>query len=161
MSRVATMRKHSFGSRMLRQSLIGGLLIWVSLVLLGCSGEPSAADNEAAIQVVKNFVAAVEKRDPSAMLDVIEPTEWRREIAPELRSYIGYIQSISFQDPQYSLIDNTGELAHVRLVSSMEYALEGTETAKQDIDLTFELVKLDGTWYLRTFNLPSAIPPAN
>jgi hypothetical protein len=161
MSRVATMRKQSFGSRIVRQGLIVGLLLWLSLVLLGCASQPSEADNEAAIQVVKNFVAAVEKRDPSAMLNVIEPTEWRREIAPELRSYIGYIQRIAFQNPQYSLIDNTGELAHVRLVSSMEFALEGAEPAKQDVDLTFELVKLDGTWYLRTFDLPSANLPAN
>lgn len=161
MSRVATMRKQSFGSRIVRQGLIAGLLLWLSLVLLGCASQPSEADNEAAIQVVKNFVAAVEKRDPSAMLNVIEPTEWRREIAPELRSYIGYIQRIAFQNPQYSLIDNTGELAHVRLVSSMEFALEGAEPAKQDVDLTFELVKLDGTWYLRTFDLPSANLPAN
>lgn len=161
MSHMATVRKLSFATSMVRQWLIIGLVLAIGMVLAACSGKPSEADNEAAIQVAKDFVAAVEKRDPSAMLALIEPTDWRREIAPELRSYMGYVQSITFQNPEYSLIDNTGELAHVRLVSSMEYALEGTGTAKQDVDLTFELVKLDGTWYLRTFTLPPANPPTN
>lgn len=161
MSRVATMRKLSFATSVVRQWLMIGLVLGISMLLAACSGQPSAADNEAAIQVAKDFVAAVEKRDPSAMLDLIEPTDWRREMGPELRSYIGYLQSITFQNQEYSLVDNTGEIAHVRLVSTMEYALEGTGTAKQDIDLNFELVKLDGTWYVRTFTLPPANPPTN
>ena len=121
--------------------------------LSGCSFG-AAVDDEGPRQVVRSFVEALEARDAGRLLDLIEPADWRKEIGPELRSYVAYIETLSFRDPQYTVMDNTGDQAHVRLVSTLEYTIKDVKPGEQKVDLVFEVVRIDGIWYLRSFNLP-------
>jgi hypothetical protein len=140
------------GARRRLPVLVALLLL---LALAACTQGASSEDNEAATQVVRSFVAAVEDRDASRIINLIEPADWRKDIGPELRSYVSFLERAEFRNPQYTVIDNTGDLAHIRLVSTMEYKIKGVPSDEQQWDLTFEVVKLDGTWYLRNFDLPA------
>ena len=106
------------------------------------------------IEVVKGFVAAVEARDATKMLSYVEPTIARREIGPEVRAYVEYIEKISFGSPRYELLDNDGDLAHVRLTATMDYQVRGLGGGQKAVDTTFELRKIEGAWYLHSVKLP-------
>ena len=140
-----------------------GLLFCVGMILMlalgACARTTSSTDNDPPKRVVQSFVAAIEQRNASRLLNLIEPADWRKDIGPELRSYMSYLEKAHFRDPQYTVVDNTGELAHVRLVSTMEYEVQGVPPAEQQLDLLFEVVKLDGEWYLRNFELPATSNP--
>src|SRR5512145_564027 len=84
------------------------------------------------VEVVKGFVAAMEAKDPSGMLLFFEPTVFRREIGHELRTYIEYIEEIRFDNPHYELVDNDGDIAHVRLTATMRYRLNTGEITSGD-----------------------------
>ena len=159
MSHQLLIKHHSPPLTTLRWWLGIAVSALVLLALVACSDTANPADDQAATQVVKSFVTAVEDRNASGMLNLIEPADWRKDIGPELRSYVSYLKSAEFHDPQYTVIDNTGDLAHVRLVSTMEYEIEGVPPAEQPWNLVFEVVKLDGTWYLRNFELPTGDTP--
>ena len=109
------------------------------------------------VEVVQGFAAAIEARDATKMLSYVEPTIFRREISPEIRSYVEYLKEVRFTDASYTLIDNNGERAHVRWNATMEYTLDlgsQTKSGTRPIDTTFELTKFEGTWYLRSAVLP-------
>jgi hypothetical protein len=111
------------------------------------------------VEVVQGFAAALEARDASAMLSHVEPTIFRREISPEVRAYVEYLKDVRFTNTSYTLLDSDGERAHVRWVATMVYTLDlGSETksGERPIDTTFELIKFEGTWYLRSAVLPKA-----
>jgi hypothetical protein len=150
-----TTSKHNY----LHSTQRWGILFCVGMILMlalgACSRTSSSADNDPPKKVVQSFVAAIEQRNASKLLNLIEPADWRKDIGPELRSDMSYLEKDNFRDPQYTVVDNTGELAHVRLVSTMEYEVQGVPPAEQQLDLLFEVVKLDGEWYLRNFDLPT------
>jgi hypothetical protein len=123
-------------------------------LLFGCALPGARPDDAAPRRVVERFVEALEDRDASALLALIEPADWRREIGPELRSYVGYVQRISFRRPTYTVESNNGDEARVRFVATLEYEIEGVEPGEQPVDIIFEVVRLDGTWYVRSFDLP-------
>jgi hypothetical protein len=123
-------------------------------LLFGCALPAARPDDAAPRRVVERFVEALEDRDASALLALIEPADWRREIGPELRSYVGYVQRISFRRPTYTVESNNGDEARVHFVATLEYEIEGVEPGEQPVDIIFELVRLDGTWYVRSFDLP-------
>jgi hypothetical protein len=109
------------------------------------------------VEVVQGFVAAIEARDVSKMLSYVEPTVFRREISPEIRSYVEYLQEVRFENSQFSLLDSDGDRAHVRWTATMRYTLNlGSETKSgtRPVDTTFELRKFEGTWYLHGAVLP-------
>lgn len=157
MSRLFTIPKQRPLFAALRWCVIIASMLFV---LTACARTATSTDDEAPRQVVRSFVTAIEDRDASRVLNLIEPADWRKDIGPELRSYVSYLERVQFRDPQYTVVDNTGTLAHVRLVSQMEYEIKGVPPAEQHWDLVFEVVKLDGTWYLRNFELPTAGVPA-
>lgn len=110
------------------------------------------------LEVVKGFAAAIEARDADKMLGYVEPTIFRREISPEVRAYVEYLEQVQFADARYELLDNDGERAHVRWVATMRYTLDlGDErkSGERPIDTTFELVMFEGNWYLRSAKLPN------
>jgi hypothetical protein len=111
------------------------------------------------VEVVQGFAAAIEARDVSKMLSYVEPTIFRREISPEIRSYIEYLKDVRFTNARYTLLDSDGERAHVRWTATMIYTLDlgsQTKSGERPIDTTFELTKFEGTWYLRSAVLPKA-----
>ena len=125
-----------------------------SAFLVACAFPAAPPDDAAPRRVVERFVEALEDRDTSALIALIEPADWRREIGPELRSYVGYVQRIRFRNPDYKVESNNGDEAHVRFKAALEYEIKEVPPGKQDVDIIFELVRLDGTWYVRSFDLP-------
>lgn len=136
--------------------LSAGLLVAAGVALLLVRANDPRADTRP-LEVVKGFAAAIEAKSADQMLSFVEPTIARREISPELRAYVEYLREVRFDNPRYELLDNNGERAHVRWTASMHYVLDmGDEqkTGDRPIDTTFELVKFEGTWYLRSAKLP-------
>ncbi len=135
-----------------RRLLLPGML----LLLAACAASSdSSTSGAAAVEHVQAFVAALEARDASAVLATLEPADWRREIGPELRSYMSYVEAIEFQAPAYEVLTNDGTTAEVRLRADLRYQLRDLEPGEQPIDTVFELVQVDGAWYLRSLNLPT------
>jgi hypothetical protein len=132
------------------------LITGILLILAACAASSSApVDDEAALKTVQAFVAALEARDPSAVLAILEPADWRREIGPELRSYMSYVEALEFQNPAYELLANDGNTAEIRLRADLRYRLRDFEPGEQAVDTVFELVRIDDEWYLRSLNLPT------
>lgn len=117
-------------------------------LLLACSA--TTPRNEAAIQVVKDFVQAWEAGDIDTLLILLEPAEWRREIGPEIRLYTQQLRQVTFRNPTYTLVDTNNDQAHVRLTSSLDYTLRDGTARTHDIDVVIVVVKIDQAWYIRT-----------
>jgi uncharacterized membrane protein YvbJ len=118
---------------------------------------PDPMSDTRPVEVVKGFVAAVEAKDASKMLSFVVPTDIKREIGPEVRAYLEYIDALTFSDAAYTLVDNDGQTAHVRWTATMHYKLNfGDETKSGDkpVDTVFELTKIEGAWYLQNAQLP-------
>jgi hypothetical protein len=119
--------------------------------------QPDPMSDTRPVEVVKGFVAAVEAKDASRMLSFAVPTNVKKEIGPEVRAYLEYVESISFGDARYTLIDNDGERAHVRLTATMHYKLNLGDEAKsgdKPVDTTYELTKFEDAWYLSSVTPP-------
>ena len=118
---------------------------------------PDPMSDTRPVEIVQGFVGAFESKDASKMLSFVVPTDMKREIGPELRAYLEYIEAVSFSDPAYTLVDNDGQTARVRWTATMHYKLNlGDETKSGDkpIDTVFELTKIEGAWYLQNAQLP-------
>lgn len=136
-----------------RHQLAFYLLPLTFCLLTACSARP--IDNQGPVLAVERFVAALEQRDPSAIIDQLEPTEWRKEIGPELRSYLSHIAEIAISDEAYTVEQNDGELAVVRLTGTLSYTLAESEVSgERPVDLQIEVVRVGDTWYLRGLELP-------
>lgn len=135
-----------------------GILVLVAALAIGAliivTRPPDPRTDQRPVEVVKGFVAAVEAKDPTKMLSYTEPTIARREIGPEVRAYVEYIDTISFANPQYELLDNDDDLAHVRWTAQMSYKLRELGGGEKAVDTTFELRKIEGAWYLSSIKLP-------
>jgi hypothetical protein len=110
------------------------------------------------VEVVRNFAAALEARDVSAMLALLEPSDLTRQLSPELRIYVEYLRKIDFQDDTYELLANDGVHAQVRWTATMRYTIDiGREiTGEHPVDSIVRLTKLEGSWYLSSVELPTA-----
>lgn len=149
MSYLKTMR------RMLQRLLAALVLV---TLLTGCA----AADDAGPLQLARDFVAAWEDLDVTRALNLMEPDDydWRREIMPEMRSYISGVTALKFVEPTYTMVDNNGELAHVRVAATVAYTLENNVVGDLDLDMVLEVVKLDdGRWYLRNVQLSNVPLP--
>jgi hypothetical protein len=132
------------------------LLVCCLLLLSGCGRGP--VDNEGPITAVRTFVAALEARDASAMLATLEPTEWRRELGPELRMYLGYLDVIALEETQYRVEEHSGEQAIVRVTGMLHVQIaERSSMDRQPFDLRIETIVVDGNWYLRSVQLPQLL----
>lgn len=133
------------------------VLLAAILVLAGCG--PTAAQDEAAIQVVRDFVAAWEAGDTSAVLALVEPADWRREMGPELRAYTGRIDQLQLANAAYSLLDNDGQVARVRLTGSLSYTLHDGVSGEHELDAVVEVVQVEGAWYVRGLDVFEMLQP--
>ena len=106
------------------------------------------------VEVVKGFATAIEAKDPSKMLSYVEPTVFRREMGPEIRAYIAYIETIHFDNPRYEMLENDGEHARVRWTATARYQLRGLGSGQRPVDTTFQLTRIEGAWYLESVDLP-------
>src|SRR5215510_5273079 len=121
--------------------------------------QPDPLSDTRPVEVVKGFVAALEAKDASKALAFVVPTDIKKEIGPEVRAYLEYVESLSFSDANYQLVDNDGERAHVRWTATMHYKLNlGSEVKSGDkpIDTTYELIKFENAWYLQSVAPPEA-----
>lgn len=128
-----------------------GMLALVCLLFVGCA---QPVDNEGPVAVVRQFVGALEARDPSAIIALLEPTEWRAEIGPELRSYLGYLEALDLREEAYTVAENSGDTALVRVTGTLSYTLEEGASGEIPVDLQLQVVRIDGIWYLRDLELP-------
>jgi hypothetical protein len=106
---------------------------------------------------VQDFEAAIEARDPEAILLLIEPTDWRSTIAAELRSYVAGVEQIEFRDTTYETLSSSEENAQVAVTSTLAYSLRGGIQDEHPVDVVVELVNVDGSWYVRGFRLPGPV----
>lgn len=141
----------------LRWVIVAGVaaLALALLFILTRPGDPMADTRPT--EVVRGFASAIEARDATKMLSFVEPTIYRREISPEIRAYVEYLQAVRFDNPRYELVDNDGQVAHVRWTATMNYTLglgDEARSGQRPIDTTFELRTVEGTWYLHGANLP-------
>ncbi|NNJ09467.1 hypothetical protein EKD04_003900 [Chloroflexales bacterium ZM16-3] len=86
------------------------LVLLAVIVLAGCAARP---DDSGPADAARRFVAALEARDASAIIDLLEPSDWRAETGPELRSYLGMVSSLELRDAAYSVAENNGPTAQV------------------------------------------------
>lgn len=129
---------------------------WLALLLLASCSSVARPDDFAPTKKVNEFVAALEARNPSAVIALLEPGDWRREIGPELRIYFRYMAALQLRNRDVSIVENDGGLAIVRLKGDLAYTLsESNVQGEQPIDLIIEVVNIRGTWYLRSFQLPT------
>jgi hypothetical protein len=121
--------------------------------------QPDPLSDPRPVEVVKGFVAALEAKDASRALAFVVPTDIKKEIGPEVRAYLEYVESLSFSDANYQLVDNDGERAHVRWTATMHYRLNfGSEVKSGDkpVDTVYELIKFENAWYLQSVAPPEA-----
>ena len=121
--------------------------------------QPDPLSDPRPVEVVKGFVAALEAKDASKALAFVVPTDIKKEIGPEVRAYLEYVESLSFSDANYQLLDSDGERAHVRWTATMHYKLNfGSEVKSGDkpVDTVYELIKFENAWYLQSVAPPEA-----
>ncbi len=138
--------------------LVAGIALLAGVVFLLTRPADPLSDPRP-VEVVQAFASALEARDASKVLSLVEPTVFRREISPEIRAYVEYLKEVHFTNASYTLLDSNGERAHVRWTATMAYTLDlgsQTKSGERQIDTTFELTNFEGTWYLRSAVLPKA-----
>jgi hypothetical protein len=121
--------------------------------------QPDPLSDPRPVEVVKGFVAALEAKDASKALAFVVPTDIKKEIGPEVRAYLEYVESLSFSDANYQMVDNDGERARVRWTATMHYRLNfGSEVKSGDkpVDTIYELIKFENAWYLQSVAPPEA-----
>jgi hypothetical protein len=135
----------------------GGLLLLLAAVGWLLFG-PNPMNDQRPVAVVQSFAAAIESRDVSRMLQHLEPTIYRREISPELRSYIEYVEEFQLNNPTYTLLSNDGTQAEVRWTGTLRYRVNlGTvvHDGERPIDTTVALRRYGNDWYIQSVNLPN------
>jgi hypothetical protein len=137
-------------------ALAAALIVGVAIFF---TRQPDPLSDPRPVEVVRGFVAALEAKDASKALAFVVPTDIKKEIGPEVRAYLEYVESLSFSDANYQLVDNDGERAHVRWTAMMHYKLNfGSEVKSGDkpVDTVYELIKFEGAWYLQSVAPPEA-----
>ena len=137
-------------------ALVAALVVGVAIYV---TRQPDPLSDQRPVEVVKGFVAALEAKDASKALAFVVPTDIKKEIGPEVRAYLEYVESLSFSDANYQLVDNDGERAHVRWTATMHYKLDfGSEVKSGDkpVDTVYELIKFENAWYLQSVAPPDA-----
>jgi hypothetical protein len=137
----------------------GLALVLVAGAAIYFTRQPDPLADQRPVEVVKGFVAALEAKDASKALAFVVPTDIKKEIGPEVRAYLEYVESLSFSDANYQMLDNDGERAHVRWTATMHYKLNfGSEVKSGDkpVDTIYELIKFENAWYLQSVAPPEA-----
>ncbi len=140
------------------QWLIGLLFI---LTLVGCSdtssnggrdGEPAMSDDEAAVQVVKDFITASKDGDVEQIIDLMEPSEDLdpKSMYMELQTATSMMEQVDTENEEYTLEENDGKKAKVLYKANISFAVKGGPQLQQEVESLFTVVKQDNQWYVRT-----------
>lgn len=130
------------------------VLVLIALWAIAACGPPPP-DPAGAVAAVEAFVEALEARDASGIIQLLEPSEWRGEIGPELRSYLGMMETLELRDPTYSVVEQQGNVAVVAVEGTFAYSFAETDgSGERPVDLRVETVLLGDQWYLRALELP-------
>jgi hypothetical protein len=133
--------------------LVGMLLLTLLLAACDGGGAPSSqsgsGDEEAPVQVVKDFVAALKNRDVDAMMNYISSNEETARYSPEIQNSIDLLEKLNIENEQYTLEENDGTNAKVRLKATVSYAVRGVPLASEEGETIFSLIKLGDRWYIR------------
>jgi hypothetical protein len=141
------------------QWLIGLLLI---LTLVGCTEtsnkgrggdeEPAMSDDEAAVQVVKDFITASKDGDVEQIINLMEPDENldTKGMYMELQTATSMMEQVDTENEEYTLQENNGKKAEVLYKASVSFAVKGGPQLQQEVESLFTVVKQDGEWYIRT-----------
>ncbi len=132
--------------------LVGVLLL--TLLLAACDGgvpssQSGSGDEEAPVQVVKDFVAALKNRDVDAMMNYIASNEETARYSPEIQNSIDLLEKLNIENEQYTLEENDGTNAKVRLKATVSYAVRGVPLASEEGETIFSLIKVGDRWYIR------------
>ncbi len=141
-----------------RWAFLAAVVVLAGGAVLLLTRAPNPLSDTRPVELVQGFAAAIEAKDADKMLGFVEPTVYRREIGPEVRAYVEYLQEVRFDNSRYELLDNDGARAHVRWTATMHYTLNlGSETksGERPIDTIFELTKFEGNWYIHSAKLPT------
>jgi hypothetical protein len=130
---------------------------FIIVLLLAACASPASQPDSPAVAVIKEFILAIEARDPAQMLALLEPTDWRRQMGTELRLYTASIEHIEFHDETYEVLESSAEHAEVYLHATLDYRIRGAEEYEREIDIVVEVVQQDGEWYVRDFALPGPV----
>ncbi|MCA0351493.1 MAG: hypothetical protein LCH85_05815 [Chloroflexi bacterium] len=130
-----------------KQLLIGCLL----LTLTACGGDDTAPVNQ-----VKAFVAATEERNVDRMVALMVP-EMRRDAGWQLRQVMPRIQSIDYQDDQYTLEKIDDGRAYVQVNGILVAQMTDGQTVEYPANQLVELIEQDGTWLVANsgFEIPT------
>ena len=131
-----------------KQLLIGCLL----LTLTACGGDDTAPVNQ-----VKAFVAATEERNVDRMIALMIP-DMRRDAGWQLRQVMPRIQSIDYQDDQYTLEKIDDGRAYVQVNGILVAQMTDGQTVEYPANQLVELIEQDdGTWLVANsgFEIPN------
>ena len=131
-----------------KQLLIGCLL----LTLTACGGDDTAPVNQ-----VKAFVAATEERNVDRMIALMIP-DMRRDAGWQLRQVMPRIQSIDYQDDQYTLEKIDDGRAYVQVNGILVAQMTDGQTVEYPANQLVELIEQDdGTWLVANsgFEIPT------
>jgi hypothetical protein len=129
------------------------VLIGMVGLLLGACGAPP--DGQAPVAVVQRFVAGLEARDVAQILAQLPPDQPKRQIAPEIRAYLSVVERMQFREPVYTVLENNGSSARVRLTATLEYTLRGVAPRERPIEAEFDVVRTGEVWYLDGITWPA------
>jgi hypothetical protein len=131
------------------------ILVALSLTLFGLFGCAAPPDDVGPAEAARRFVAALEARDASAIIDLLEPSDWRAEIGPELRSSLGMLSALQLRGPAYAVSQNDGTTAQVHITGTLAYTLaEDGRSGEIPVDLRVDTVRVGAAWYLHSLELP-------
>lgn len=137
-------------------------IIGLAGLLVACSApaaEEATEENAPQIAVIEQFEAALEARDVSAMLALIEPSETRYENSAELRLLMNSIEELRFAEMEYMLVMSDDTNATVQVQGTLFYTIGGEDPAEYAINTTVDMVNVDGDWYMQGFNPAEAVSP--
>lgn len=112
-------------------------------------------NDDAPVQTVSAFIQALEDGNLEAAAALTEPGAGRDLLRTQLRSYRRLANSLTFKQPSYALVDNDGTVAHVRATYTLYYAIRNITVLEREMTTRFALVNVDGTWYIRSPEMPN------
>lgn len=127
------------------------------VLLVGCSGiTPTTGSDEAPVQVVKQFVSALRSKNASKMVEYLANNEAIGGYAPELQTTMDLLQTMNIENEQYTLQENDGTNAKVKMTATISYAVRGVPLVTQQGDAIFSLINVADQWLIR--NIEPVLP---
>ena len=127
------------------------LMLALACALSAC-GTPE--DPQAPVATVQRFIAGLEARDATRVLAEVAPDGVRRQIAPDVRTYLSVVERLAFRDPTYTLLANANQKAQVRVTATLSYTVRGGQMGERPVQAEFSLVRQQNVWYLDTITWP-------